>query len=1025
MPSFRDLLAERRYRELSTHVPEDRDDRHRVEAELSFAKRGSPVDAILAGRRAREAKWPDASRYVAGAVRAYAICGAKTLAREFFDASRAEGVLSAEDVALLDAQFASSVFEGETRAAHASFASASAATAETTVASRVKAVDDALADAAVVGSERRALVLVAAALARRERRFADAATRTFEAIKAAPSADDVLELRIDAVSDLLADGQFEAARDVLASARTECTDGGMRANRLDAHLRALDSGGAKLVVTSASTEGPERSPFAGGKGVVHTIRGGTMPEDPPATFWRTLAHVAHSLGKDAVPYVRVAWTKELFATLPSFRHVVLEVEESVGRGFVFVLAYDPQTELVLVRDTESFGATWTTVAALGHRSSLTGRSALVVPREGTTWTRPVGEDGRPSPHDRALDKLDASEIDADGNRPPASVSERLTDEILEDLPDNVPALHQRGVKLSNGNDLAAFLRWYATTRERFPGAEWPVQTYAMNLAGRRAFGEASIAWLEACERDPGDFRNHAGLARSLYDLGRRADADVSIRKAAALVPDSPSHVYWQAAIALSTGDDARVEVCSRIALPNETDSNWPESFLANLCERRGDLDAGLELLRAGYAKEPTDVWAAVRVARHLVRRGEFSAACELVNGAVEGDAISANDVGDVAAIGVEFVGSADGPQVALDRAVDVMKRHGVSRAVAGAAVDFLPFVPRAPALDALVPLLASTKDGSFMWPCMRLLVRSNDPGALFSAKDAFVRHGMPELTSNWILARALQRVGDDAAARPILEKVYEEAPGFEALRVYFACIVCDEDPARACTILEGQCPTYAAFQWSVLARALEKQGRGDHAKEFRSRLLELGTEALETSANWAIYGRFFDVAEEILAAASARGVAPSTAAEKARLDVARGDRDAMRTSAVALTNAKATTASDRLLAMECALQAHAWDEAVASVDAYLAALYDSRTYAYRWMARAARAGILAARGDLSERDLVLDVAKNDAAAIFTLARVEKELGASLAQDSNARLLALAGASAPALLRKEVFPWLMA
>ena len=112
---------------------------------------------------------------------------------------------------------------------------------------------------------------------------------------------------------------------------------------------------------------------------------------------------------------------------------------------------------------------------------------------------------------------------------------------------------------------------------------------------------------------------------------------------------------------------------------------------------------------------------------------------------------------------------------ALDRAVDVMKRHGVSRAVAGAAVDFLPFVPRGPALDALVPLLASTKDGSFMWPCMRLLVRSNDPGALFSAKDAFVRHGMPELTSNWILGRALQRVGDDAGARPILEKVYEEA----------------------------------------------------------------------------------------------------------------------------------------------------------------------------------------------------------------------------------------------------------
>lgn len=1005
-------------------------------AELAMVRRGPPIDAVLAG-----AASPDSPRMVAGAVRALVTMGALARARALVE--RAGATLSPSERELLLSQIERRDGRSTTAEGHAVHVASSGKDVRAIEAAAERCASLALGPQAGApeADERRASRALLAGVARARGDFAAAARHVDASVREAPAADDAVVDRIAVAFDrfLAADGA--GALEALRAARARITERGARGYYTEqstgALLDAMEGASAPRLV-SCRSEAARLTLAAGdgGRAVVELVKAafgdaGARGEGEAAAAapCPTMAHVARELALQGRRVARATCTLDLLERLVGKDGVlvVLEEERSIGRGFRLVLDVELHARLLVLREPASIATAVTSWGQEELRLSLYGKSALVVFADAEVEAAAgVVDDAR-------LREIDRADVDEDGEAPPVALVTRITDALLEADADFEPARYRKGLLLlpEARQSPDEFIRWYATARERFPEAEYPVQLYAQFLAGRGNHAEAALAWLEAWQRDPGDVRNAAGHGAALYRLGETRAAEVAFRRAATLAPADPAHVYWLAQAAIARGDLARAEELATIGQETEQPDNaWPESLLTTIFERRGELDRAFEAMKAASVKEPSDAWAACRVARHHVRRGELSLAGEALSRARGRADISSEAKRDVDQLHVEVLVASGDVEGAWELALATLDEHPPTWDVYEEACKLLPFLvdeARARAISALGERVAKTGDGDFVWLCLKYIERSA-PALARTFCEGLRAASMDATTVGWNEARALLRSRDDAdreLAKQRLLTVIEQARSFEPLVVYTAAAL-EGDPKAMLEHLRIDSRQYPAAVWLLQARGLEATGEARVAAGIRERWAELSADDCLSSAAWLVTGRFIDLGSELVE--RARALAPDHEQipfVELRLGLTSGDRPRLRAVVDALAARgmpASATWTQGLVALEAAMRVGAPDAIDLAARALQRLLKDSRTSGDPWVVRAALAASAASRGDRSERDAVLAGAPRDPYARRALAKAEEILGVSEHDADREALFAIAPGARSTFAREEVLPW---
>lgn len=1026
--AWREALGGLEYTEAQNRQPDDEADRLRLAAELAMVRRGPPIDAVLAGKRAVLDRWPDADRYAAAAVRALATMGAPNLAKAFAEMSAP--VLSADERALLADQIERGDGRSRSRVAHAVHVARAARDA-----AALERALEAAAEGAAELDERRAALAELASLQRARGDFAGAAETSDRAVHAAPRGDDAIADRVTAALDRWLAGDRARALECLRAARARITEKGPRGawteESTGALLDRMETGPAPRLVATPSAARAALATHDDGRGVLALVDAafGTKSLDDPDRRAPTMAHVARALAAAGVPFVRATsdWGAASGLVGRSDALVFVEEERSIGRGFRLLLAVEPEAKLACAREPGRAGAAVAPLAVVDARLALYGKSVLVAFATAEAKAKAAIAD------DARLVELDRCEVDEDGDAPPDAFVARVTDALLEADPGYEPAKYKKGLSLLEGarQDPDPFIRWYATARERFPEAEWPVQLYAQYLAGRGNQAEAALAWLEAWQRDPGDVRNAAGHGTALWRLGDTKLADAAFRRAATLAPEDPAHVYWQAQAAIAEGDLGRAfELASIGQVVEAPDNDWPESLLTTIHERRDEPELAFAAMKAACRKEPGDAWATCRAVRHHVRRAELVEALAELDRARARDDASPEARRDLDVLRLEVLAASFGPAATWEAGLAALDAHAPSWELFEEVCKVLPFLEeeaRARAVPELARRVARTKDGDFAWLALKYLERSAPDRA--RELCGILREGrMDAVTVGWNEARALLRSSAEADRAVALERLLEvikDASRFEPLVVYTAAALAGT-PDKSLEHLRIDSQQYPGAVWLLQTRGLEAVGEAKVAAGIRERWLELSADDCLSSAAWLVTGRFVDLARTLVD--RAREVAPDHPQipfVELRLLMTAGDLGGLRGVCERLRARglpEEASFSQLLMALEGALRASDGDLVVATTDAFARVLADSRTSGDPWIVRAARAAALAARGDDAERRAVLEAAGGHPYALRVLAKGEALFGAPAQDEDRERLFSVAPGARTTFARHEVLPW---
>ena len=177
--------------------------------------------------------------------------------------------------------------------------------------------------------------------------------------------------------------------------------------------------------------------------------------------------------------------------------------------------------------------------------------------------------------DERLLAIDACDLDEEGRPLPRARIEGLSEEAITQAPEVALAWQRRGEALLDclrhdelDEDQRPMERWYAEARSRFPDGEWAAQIHAQFLESQDRLREADIAWSDAANSDPFDFRNYLGMARVRLALGESAAARV-LDQALLLGPHSVAAWILRARLALLQGNPkvARFAAEQGAALP--------------------------------------------------------------------------------------------------------------------------------------------------------------------------------------------------------------------------------------------------------------------------------------------------------------------------------------------------------------------------------------------------------------------------------------------------------------------------
>jgi tetratricopeptide (TPR) repeat protein len=966
----------------------------RGRAELAIRSRGPVSDLLIAARRANAGAWPDRERYAAAAARALAAIGATELARKVM--------------------------------ADASIASAGPRPGR----GEQQLLRSAESDADV--HERRWARRELAKLLRARRDWSGARAHSQHAYDLAPEADDAARVSFEAALDAWAAGDVACA---IAAAKRARDSEPQVAELLD--LLERD--------TERAARGPRWTRFAGelrvakhASGVLESLGGtGLVPEgmtsdDEPAT----MGHVAHALRRAGVRVMRLSIDLGAFERcLRAGAALVVEEERPVGRAFRFVQDVDTGAQILAVREPHEEGVELVTLEHLRKRAALFGGSTLVVLGLGdAAEARQKSLAAEGVTHASIFDRLDACDVDEDGQSPPRARVFQLSRALLDELPDCQPARRRLGEALlaawrSGETDFDEVVAWYAEARERFPRAEWPTQVHAQLLEESERWSEAAIAFADAQRADPLDWRNHLGHGRTLWSVGRVRLAQERFRAAAALAPGLIGPYLWMARCALQLGDLDAAEVSAEIARGLDPKDPSALSILANVHEARGEAEPALDLLAAVFKMAP-GASLACRLARGHAAAGRLTEARGALTALL--DAPSPREPRDALIIAhklsVHLAWMAGDARGAWKAGMDALKRFAFHDDLLAEMARILSgcFSPddEATLLEELVA--ACPREPNVTTALYEKLLGRRMMKEVVEATDRIAPSLPDDANREWSRARTrlwTSRAPEERAPlAELLQQVVDKAPGFEAARIWLAALVEEREPERVLALLPRESSYYVAAAWELEARARARLGKESEAAALRQRVRSLPAAAFSRAANPLRQCGFHSLSSALVEAGRDRHPGDWGLEMEWLLELrTRGERDA---ALDALLRAREKHAAGVAwgVAVEIAAAAGRWDLVGLIGREQLRSLGDTRNEGHVWLHRSLVAAGELAEGRNTERKRVLEAVPFHLDALAVLVNAGRRIGACTAAEDAALLEERGPGASRRLDEVEILPW---
>jgi len=695
--------------------------------------------------------------------------------------------------------------------------------------------------------------------------------------------------------------------------------------------------------------------------------------------------------------------------------VVIEEERSSEQGFRFVLAFEPTTGLLLLRDPDAHTADLVPFPEQEQHSALVDMSALAIlghgPDAAARATR-LAEHGIKA--DPVYEWLDACEANEEGERPPAAEVRRLTQRILAERPEHPLGRKLLGEELCRDHDRRDdFLRWYADACERYPRAEWVWQIYARFLENEERYAESAIAWAEASRFDPRDARNTFGRAYALIQIGRKQDAERFLHKTLVLAPSHSLACSWLASVARDRGQFDLALAATEFWQATDADNPvGPLLALANLAEERGEhaqSQASLEKARQHQPRNPDIVR---RLSWHLVQQGGWQEARAMLTPFVGAqpeigieDRDHAVELTTWAALLAWASGRPEEGLALLQAGIERLGPHAPLIATAARiALTTLPTAERE--REILLSLCRRRGNQADGWG--NLLTELCRDGCTAEAelvlgdmKERFVK----DLESRtWLEGRSRLQLGQADGARPLLEEVFARNEDWDPCRAYLAIAYLAVDARHALELVKPRTDGYLAVQWMTAVAALESLGERERAAGLRERLAGLSADLVADGARVLRICHRGDWARELCAIGlAAHANALPLLVERLRASLALDDRqDALATARQLVVRGTSLPS----LALEAAVRAQAWDDLEAIARLAQRELRDFNNEDGMGV-RAVLALLQERAGEPQDRLALLGLAPAHPAVLAMLARLGRELGLATADEDEARLAKVA------------------
>ena len=1042
------LLREQRFRELRLVLDQRLDDppEEREEArlladlrgELAWRSHGPASDALLAAMDAlARSAAGELPPLVAHAVQAAARAGARETARNLLDRAL-ETRPDDELLHFVAEQLHSERFEGNTRQQWEVEGLLARGEHHQALSRLVDLVE---ADQGTV-EERRWALLRLADLRRVEGRFDEAARLRQVVVDLCPEAEDAVLLRLAGALDNWAAGDT-AAVEQLRNLRREVTKDSQRAEERYARQVAGD------VLASMDRHEAADPPAPGWimlDGPWHAINdvtcpgcaalvlisqalgldGGSGEQTDPLP---TMAHLRHALSRldlatarlrlhqgksDGTTNAGPCMDRDLMeAALAEGALLVLEEERPTETGFLLLVGFDPVARLLLLKNPRRLAPLIRSEEDQRDRSALHDGGVLLVAGAGEEGRRRLEMLG--ARDDEHLDLVDRCSLDERGRVPAQARIAALAEEGITLAPD-LPMLHRRQgeslleqVRMGNVEFAPAgpFERWLATSRHRFPDAEWPFQIYARALEMQERFDEAGIAWSDAMNLDPHDERNFVGQARVLVQQGRLANADQMLRRALTLRQDQPEVLARRAEIALSLEHISEAGLYAAMATEMDPLDLGALMSLASVEERSGHVEEAIRILDHVAQKDADHVPARTRQLHHRVHRGEWDAAGVLAD-EVQTMIPGYSSAWETSAFVSWGAGQAER---AMDLCMAGLQRCGPETGLLEMAVQVvataLPAEMAAGALQRLTELLASTPSALLEVASGLGKRRWHDEATELAE---FTHRLLPrDPNPTWRLVQILLGAdqGEVVAGRidSLLIETVEGAGPFPFPRVILAWRLLDDDPERALELLAESNVNHAPGPvWSMQARALERLGREEEAGLVWARLPEaFPGGVLESMGLLAELGLHELCKDLLLRLLEQMPQCHEASVELARLHGLTGEMEA-RLSLLLQVEAENESVVPLPLMLDAAVEAGGWDVVLRVADQILSRVEQNSRSSYdAWPVRARRAGACLALGDEEPRRQVLRLAPRHPGVLEALYRIERRLDHALLAEDLPRL----------------------
>jgi tetratricopeptide (TPR) repeat protein len=857
--------------------------------------------------------------------------------------------------------------------------------------------------------------------------FQDAA-RAFAAAAACwPKADALLEFQLAQGLALWAAGQVDAAvavwRQVGSAAEYAGSDVDPRAEARG-FLAAFERHGTS--VAPAWCLGPEGSSTglpssqAGRAACSRALAFAGATQPVPERAFANVAELRWALTASDVLTRRIVIEKEnLEGLIASGTLIILAEEQPVGTGFLLLRGYEPKLGLLWMEEPGRPGAILRGVDRQWQRCALLGRGALVVLGAGSAAKKRATALNRLGcKDDERLLAIDACDLDEAGRPLPRARIEGLSEEAITRAPDVAVAWQRRGEALLDclrhdelDEDERPLERWYAEARTHFPDGEWAAQIYAQFLESRDRLREADVAWSDATNSDPFDFRNYLGMARVRLALGEPAAARV-LDQTLLLGPHSVEAWTLRARLALVQGNPKVARFAAELASELGPDNVEADLVRGTVLERSDDSAGAVAAFASAAQHAPRSAEPQLRLCRRRLLAGDWNGAAATARALLEIAPQSWKSWTDAS-----YVSFAQGD---IQQAF-ALGHRGLERCGPYAGItEQLGNLIAATVPDNMVAELATglsalcERNASALMRMGSQLAEHDRPETGLMLIDAWLKAAPDDVNARWRQAQILLLMSPKR--RPatwrqdllaLLQRILTDAEGFPYPCAVLAWLLMNEDPtAAAAALRSGNTEQAPALLWGMQRELAVRQGRSADQNELSARLASLGVDAVIDAAHTMIDFGLPDAATALLPAT----LAPSSSLHMTWAAIALAENKAqVAWEQVEAARALAPEDGNALLAARAALAAAKWSllEAVCDARAAQHARDTSDELHDAWPARAMAAAAAAAQGRPQAREALLQQAGQHPLVLAALYQVERISDPPTAETRRARLLEMA------------------